>query len=318
MKWASTCGYEPLATVRHLIGSQYRCSDQRDDPMTGPRKVVTRQEAVHQQVARHIRNDIAAGVLRDGERLPSTRELADEWGVSVFTINEAMNVLIGEGLVTSKPRAGRVVHAPDQRAPERTLYRAERPSVVYVGGYAGSGKTLLGRMLAKETGWPMFDKDTLTRPVVEAALRLLGGSPHDRESDTYLTHVRAQEYAALAAATQENVECGNSAIVTAPFLREFADPAWLSRTQASCAEMGADPTFVWVECDAESMHQYLEHRGAARDTGKLADWDGYLAKIDLDFRPPVPHLVVSNSVSSEPLQEQAPRLLAAVLNTERN
>lgn len=108
------------------------------------------------------------------------------------------------------------------------------PHVILIGGYAGSGKTEMGRILARETGWPMLDKDTLTRPLVEAALEAHGHSPHDRESELYLTEIRPREYEALAVATAENVECGTSAIVTAPFIREFTDPAWLSRTEAAC------------------------------------------------------------------------------------
>jgi DNA-binding GntR family transcriptional regulator len=71
---------------------------------------------LHQQIARNIRNDIAAGVLRHGQRLPSSRDLAKEWDVSVFTINEAMDLLGKEGLVVSKARAARTVNAPDQAA----------------------------------------------------------------------------------------------------------------------------------------------------------------------------------------------------------
>ncbi len=92
--------------------------------MSRPRSKVQRSEPLHQQVARNIRNDIEAGRLRDGQPLPSTRELASEWNVSPFTINEAMDVLIKEGLITSKPRAGRVVNAPhcDRRgAPKAEL-----------------------------------------------------------------------------------------------------------------------------------------------------------------------------------------------------
>lgn len=275
--------------------------------MTRPQQGVARSEPLHQQVARNIRNDIEAGVLRHGQRLPSTRELAEEWNVSVFTINEAMDLLIKEGRVISKPRAGRVVNAPDQET--RREIRTAAPHVVLVGGYAGSGKTELGRILARQTGWPMFDKDTLTRPVVEAALEVIGCSPHDRESLTYLNVIRPREYEALISAMTENVQCGNSAIVTAPFLVEFADNAWLNRIQASCEDMNASLTFVWVYCDPNTTHTYLRHRGAARDTAKLSDWQSYLASIDLDFRPPVPHTVIDNSATSDPLKVQATKLL---------
>jgi hypothetical protein len=62
------------------------------------------------------------------------------------------------------------------------------------------------------------------------------------------------------------------------------------------------------------MHSYVPHRGAARGATKLADWPGYLASIDVDFRPPVPHFLIDNSAfSSKPLQVQAKELLATVI-----
>ncbi|MEU1751983.1 AAA family ATPase [Micromonospora matsumotoense] len=185
-----------------------------------------------------------------------------------------------------------------------------------IGGYAGSGKTELGRILARETGWPILDKDTLTRPVVEAALEVMGLSPNDRESEDYLRLMRPREYESLMAAANENVACGNSAIVAAPFIAEFKDRAWLERVQASFAEKKAATTFVWVYCDPTTMHSYIRHRGAARDAAKLADWSGYLDRIDVDFRPEVPHALVNNCTSGAPLQTQARELLGRVLGRE--
>src|SRR5690348_5038015 len=141
-----------------------------------------RTESRTQQVARNIRTAIEAGTLRNGQVLPSTRELAEEWQVSVFTINAAMKILADEGLVINKSRSMRVVHAPQFE--EWTEVRPTTPHVLLIGGYAGSGKSELGRILIRETSWPMLDKDTITRPVVEAALQLIGFSPNDRESDS--------------------------------------------------------------------------------------------------------------------------------------
>ncbi|AEA23383.1 transcriptional regulator, GntR family [Pseudonocardia dioxanivorans CB1190] len=272
---------------------------------------ISRSESLHQQVARNIRNDIAAGVLRDGQPLPSTRDLASQWGVSVFTINEAMRVLIDEGVVVSKARAGRFVHAPEQA--RRNEVRTTRPNVLMVGGYAGCGKSELGRMLARETGWPMLDKDTITRAVVEVALVALGLSANDRESQQYLTEIRPREYECLTNAMLENLQCGSSVIVTAPFVKEFHDEAWVNRTRATCADMNAHLTLVWVYCDAETMLTYIRHRGAARDASKIEDWPAYLTSLDLQFRPPGDHYLIDNSASGEPLQTQAKALLAAAL-----
>ncbi|MFU8855220.1 GntR family transcriptional regulator [Micromonospora sp. SL1-18] len=279
--------------------------------MPTPRPRLSKAESKHQQVARHIRNDIEAGVLRDGQVLPSTRELAAEWDTSVFTISEAMKLLADEGLIVTKSRSKRVVRNPGQ---VRNEIRLSKPRVIIIGGYAGSGKTELGRVIARQTGWPMLDKDTLTRPVVEAALEVLGLSPHDRESESYLNIIRPREYDALEEAVLENVGCGNSAVVTAPFIREFNDPAWISRTEALFASLDATVTFVWLYCDPDTMHSYIRRRGAARDARKLSDWPAYLDSIDINFRPPVPHMLVENCASSIPLQTQAKELLDAVMN----
>jgi DNA-binding transcriptional regulator YhcF (GntR family)/predicted kinase len=278
--------------------------------MTSPRPRLVRSESLHQQVARNIRNDIEAGVLRDGDALPSTRDLAEQWGVSVFTITEAMKLLAKEGLVVSKSRSKRIVRIDGERTKK---IRPQNPYVILIGGYAGSGKTELGRILTRETGWPMLDKDTLTRPVVEAALELLGRSPHDRESETYVNDIRPREYEALIAAASENIECGNSAIITAPFIREFNDQAWVNRISAALTSLNATMSLVWVHCDIETMHTYIRHRGAARDASKLVEWPRYVATIDVDFRPAAPHLLIDNSASSTPLQSQARELLKATI-----
>ncbi|SCL16739.1 DNA-binding transcriptional regulator YhcF, GntR family [Micromonospora nigra] len=282
--------------------------------MSSPRPRLTRGESMYQQIARHIRNEIAAGVRRDGDVLPSSRELAAEWDTSSFTITEAMKVLEAEGFIESKSRSKRVVRVPNQE--RRSPVRLPKPRVVLVGGYPGSGKTELGRILARATGWPMLDKDTLTRPVVEVALEILGLSPHDRESKTYLEVVRPREYEALSSAAEENVQCGNSAIVTAPFIAEFQDPQWLSRTNARFTDMGASVSVVWVYCDPDTMNLYIRKRGAARDSAKLADWTGYLGRIDTDFRPLVEHVVINNCTSAKPLQHQAEALVKSLMGLE--
>ena len=270
------------------------------------------REPLYQQVARNVRNQIQAGALRHGEVLPSTNELAEQWGVSDFTVTEAMKVLAAEGLVISKSRSKRTVNFPSEEIAPRA--RPEVPRVLLVGGLPGSGKTELGRVLARLTGWPMLDKDTLTRPVVEAALEILGRSPHDRESTDYLERVRPREYEALMSTAIENVDCGNSAILTAPYIREFNDPAWITRTQALFEARKVQVFFAWIYCDADTMHTYMRQRGAARDASKLADWPAWLASIDVDFRPPVPHFLLNNSASSSPLQVQAQDLVQRLMS----
>lgn len=257
-------------------------------------------------VAQAIRNDIHSGRFTHGRQMPSTRELASEWATSVATINRAMSILADEGLVVNRARSSRIVNYPPSEAGQN------RARVLLVGGYAGSGKTELGRIITRRTGWAILDKDSTTRPVVEAALERLGTSPHDRESKTYLSVIRPAEYEALLTTALENVECGASVVVTAPFARELRDQAWCDRVSATIRSMNVDLHTIWVRCDADSMRSYLRRRGAARDTAKLANWDTYLQGIDLDFRPLLPHRIIDNSVGARPLQDQTTDLLAKI------
>ncbi|MGV9668377.1 GntR family transcriptional regulator [Nocardia niigatensis] len=267
-------------------------------------------EARKRQIAREIRNDIEAGRLRPGDKLPSGRELAAQWGVGLGTVNAALEQLSTEGLVVSRPRSGRIV--ADMAAAVGDKPRPARPRVVYIGGYAGSGKTEVGRTLARETGWAMLDKDTLTRHVVDAALVQLGSTIADRESKTYMEVVRPAEYQCLEAAVAENISCGVSAIATAPYLREITNRAWLERTAATLSSMGAEMSVIWIRCSAESMRSYIERRGAARDTHKLAHWDQYLQGVDTEFVPPWPHTLIQNDPTDEPIQAQVKNFLRSL------
>lgn len=264
-------------------------------------------DARHRQIARELRNEIEAGRLRPGQKLPSTRALAEQFGVSVAPVNDAMAVLEREGLVVSKPRSGRSVS--DTATPGAPRRRVGRPQVIYVGGYAGSGKTEFGRTLARLSGWAMLDKDTLTRSVVDTALVQLGSTPADRESDLYMDLVRPAEYECLAAAVKENVACGVSVIATAPYIREFSSEAWFRRTAVDLDTLGVDMTVVWIRADADSMHSYITRRGAARDSWKLANWAQYTGAIDLTFAPAWDYTLVTNNSESAPLRDQAQDLL---------
>ena len=268
-------------------------------------------EARYRVIARELRNDIESGRLKPGQRLPSTRELASQWKVSISAINDAMQLLEREGLVITRPRSGRIV-ADSTSAGRGSRNRPDRPHVVFVGGYAGSGKTEFGRTLARLTGWAMLDKDTLTRTVVDTALVELGSSISDRESDLYLSKVRPAEYDCLNAAVLENAGCGVSVIATAPFAREFAAETWFRQQAAKLHELGVDMSVVWIRCSADTMRSYIDRRAALRDSWKLKNWEKYVDGLDLSFEPPWPHTIVTNEPDSLPLREQAENVLKSI------
>lgn len=190
---------------------------------------------------------------------------------------------------------------------QRRGQRRQPPlSLTLVGGYAGSGKSEFARFLAAVTGWTILDKDTLTRALVEQLLISLGGDPTDRETEVYHKRVRSHEYRCLLDQGVENLDCGVSVVLTAPFLREITDGSWLGRVQNTCIAHRAAFHVVWVKCDPESMHDYLSFRGASRDAWKLAHWTEYLSGIDPDFEPDFPHYLVDNRLNAAvALAEQA-------------
>ncbi|MFF7189661.1 AAA family ATPase [Streptomyces sp. NPDC008222] len=231
-------------------------------------------------------------------------------GLHVIAVERALTrIADGDGF-DSYSWQQRVMEAWKRR---RTGGDPHKPCVVLVGGFAGSGKTEFARFLTQLTGWPLVDKDPLTRPLVEPLLAALGSQAHDRHTDLYREKVRPAEYAALMQAVYSNVSCGISTVVTAPFIAELTDRAWMERLINKCASHGVDVAPIWVQCDVESMHEYISHRGAARDAWKLERWDEYVATINVDLRPAVPHLVVDNRMGAAiSLADQARKAIGAV------
>ncbi|MFF7202048.1 AAA family ATPase [Streptomyces sp. NPDC008141] len=172
------------------------------------------------------------------------------------------------------------------------------PSVVLVGGFAGSGKSEFAKFLGGVTGWTILDKDTLTRRLVGQLLIALGGEAHDRSSDLYREKVRPLEYHCLIEVAKENIRSGVSVILDAPFIAEFNQAEWMQRFQNFCRPRHVSLSTVWVDCDQESMREYIEFRGAARDMWKMEAWDDYLSTLDLKMRPRGPHFVVDNRLGS--------------------
>jgi GntR family transcriptional regulator/MocR family aminotransferase len=73
-------------------------------------------KALHRQIYDAYRTAIVAGSLRPRQRMPSTRVLASELGVSRFPVLNAYAQLLAEGYFESRVGAGTVVSSslPDQ------------------------------------------------------------------------------------------------------------------------------------------------------------------------------------------------------------
>ncbi|MEC4616131.1 winged helix-turn-helix domain-containing protein [Tsukamurella tyrosinosolvens] len=69
-------------------------------------------------IAAVLRERIASGRLRPGDRAPSTRAIMRDHGVAMATASKVLSLLQADGLIDSAPGRGSVVLAPDRpRAP---------------------------------------------------------------------------------------------------------------------------------------------------------------------------------------------------------
>ena len=66
-------------------------------------------EAIYMQLRNQIILSIATSKLHEGETLPSVRQLADEIGINMHTVNKAYSVLRDDGFIKLDRRKGAVI-----------------------------------------------------------------------------------------------------------------------------------------------------------------------------------------------------------------
>ena len=66
-------------------------------------------EAIYMQLCNQIILGIATSQFREGEQLPSVRQLADTIGINMHTVNKAYSILQQEGFVKIDRRRGAII-----------------------------------------------------------------------------------------------------------------------------------------------------------------------------------------------------------------
>ena len=87
------------------------------------------EEAIYQQLCNQIILAIATEELREGEYLPSVRELADTIGINMHTVNKAYTVLRSQGYLRVDRRRGAVV-CLDMNQVQATLELREKMRIL--------------------------------------------------------------------------------------------------------------------------------------------------------------------------------------------
>lgn len=72
--------------------------------------------APYRQIAAILRGRIESGEYQPGQRLPSIKDLMDDYGVAHLTANKALRVLVAEGLAELSTGRGYYVKGPGVQA----------------------------------------------------------------------------------------------------------------------------------------------------------------------------------------------------------
>lgn len=91
---------------------------------------------IYQQLRDRIVEGIAAGRLPEGEALPSTRQLAADFGINFHTVNKGYDLLRQQGFVRLNRKTGAVVGPTGS-------------DEAFVTGWTARARTLLAEAVAK-------------------------------------------------------------------------------------------------------------------------------------------------------------------------
>lgn len=101
-------------------------------PANTPSKAMTRTHPdqqgllLHQEAAQRIRLDIAAGVLRPGDQLPSLREMTKRYGFGMGTMRRAVEALCDEQILFAQQGRGIFVYSYQKGGYWNRFHRFQR------------------------------------------------------------------------------------------------------------------------------------------------------------------------------------------------
>jgi DNA-binding FadR family transcriptional regulator len=152
-------------------------------------------------VVQQIKTHIFEGNLAPGDRLPSEKQLAEQFGLSRITVRDAMRVLESQGLITIRVGAGggAFVANPDTASANELLtdlLRLQRANV----------RELIEARLVIETSIIEYAAQRATRDDIAAMQRAIDGARAARTNgDSHFTRHSVDFHVALAQAAKNSV-----------------------------------------------------------------------------------------------------------------
>lgn len=153
---------------------------------------------VFERVAEQIERRILDGELRSGDRLPTERDLAEQFHVSRTAVREAMKILAQRGLVDMRPGRGTIVIDGAHQAMQHSIGLAMKLKLGEVGGSDNlvEVRAILETEIAALAAARATEKEILA---MREAIRVMDESLND--ADAYIA-ADNQFHEALAQATQ--------------------------------------------------------------------------------------------------------------------
>jgi predicted kinase len=175
---------------------------------------------------------------------------------------------------------------------------SEPPAAWVVAGAPGAGKSTVARLLlASVSPVPaLLDKDTMYGSFAASILAGSGRPAGEREGPWYDEHIKVHEYRGMAATAREIRSYGCPVLLSGPFTEQIHDAnGW----QSWVADLGGGVVcLLWVRTDAATLRARLMQRASERDSAKLAAFDQFAARMQLDVEPAAPHLTIDNRMSA--------------------
>lgn len=119
----------------------------------------TSYEPAYAQLVGILRRQIAAGVFRPGDRLPSEAQLCERYGVSPMTVRRVINILVDQGVVIAEQGRGTFVRPLELGSAVfdldrlQRLFRGEgRATVKLLEAHITSASERTARKLAIQAG----------------------------------------------------------------------------------------------------------------------------------------------------------------------
>jgi predicted kinase len=185
-----------------------------------------------------------------------------------------------------------------------------RPTVIALTGLPGTGKSKLGAMLYQDLprDFVYLDIDTLTQPLVRAALAVNRLSLSTAAEHGYLRELRDAQYSCLLDQVRELVSFERSVLFIAPMTHELEDPPGFLRVVASLGP--ARFILIRTHASPETVRTRLEQRGDFLDELRLARWEADRYRYDRPVPLPMNGLELDSSDrSTRSLAEHALRWL---------